>query len=268
MEWASEDMPHRFTVEGDEVVVGLIARRAANCKVTNMDLGINGKIALVTASSAGMGRNIAHALAAEGVNVVLFARSAEKLAGGRRRDRAEAWREGARRRRETCSCGRDVERLASALQTRIRRPRHPRAQYRPRAESAARHAGRIGRGAAGTRPTRTSCGAPSRSPTTSCPLMLERGWGRIIAITSASVKEPMPHHSLSTVFRAGVTAYMKHLANEVGAQRHHGELRRAGADRHLAPHAAAPPTARRRPKRARSSRRWAGWARRRRSAGS
>ena len=26
----------------------------------------------------------------------------------------------------------------------------------------------------------------------------------------------MPHHALSTVFRAGVTAYMKHLANEVG----------------------------------------------------
>ena len=27
----------------------------------------------------------------------------------------------------------------------------------------------------------------------------------------------MPHHSLSTVFRAGVTAYVKHLANELGA---------------------------------------------------
>ena len=50
------------------------------------------------------------------------------------------------------------------------------------------------------------------------PLMLGRGWGRIVAITSASVKEPMPHHSLSTVFRAGVMAYMKHLANEVGPQ--------------------------------------------------
>ena len=48
------------------------------------------------------------------------------------------------------------------------------------------------------------------------PMMLERGWGRVIAITSSSVKQPMPHHSLSTVFRAGVTAYMKHLANEVG----------------------------------------------------
>ena len=44
-----------------------------------MDLGIRGKTALVTASSAGMGRNIAHALAAEGVNLVLFARSADTL---------------------------------------------------------------------------------------------------------------------------------------------------------------------------------------------
>src|SRR5689334_4899433 len=44
-----------------------------------MNLGIADKTALVTASSAGMGRNIAHALAAEGVNVVLFARTASKL---------------------------------------------------------------------------------------------------------------------------------------------------------------------------------------------
>jgi 3-oxoacyl-[acyl-carrier protein] reductase len=50
------------------------------------------------------------------------------------------------------------------------------------------------------------------------PLMSERNWGRIIAITSASVKEPMAEHALSTVFRAGVTAYMKGLANEVGSR--------------------------------------------------
>ena len=33
-----------------------------------MDLGIKDKVALVTASSGGMGRNIAHALAAEGAH--------------------------------------------------------------------------------------------------------------------------------------------------------------------------------------------------------
>ena len=44
-----------------------------------MDLGIKGKLALVTASSGGMGRNIAHMLAGEGANVVLFSRSEDKL---------------------------------------------------------------------------------------------------------------------------------------------------------------------------------------------
>ena len=44
-----------------------------------MDLGIAGKVALVTASSGGLGRNIAHAFAAEGSDIVLFARSAQKL---------------------------------------------------------------------------------------------------------------------------------------------------------------------------------------------
>ncbi len=34
------------------------------------------------------------------------------------------------------------------------------------------------------------------------PQMLKKQWGRVIAITSASVKQPMPHHSLSTVFFA------------------------------------------------------------------
>ena len=44
-----------------------------------MELGIKGKVALVTASSAGMGRNIALTLAAEGANIVLFARSVDAL---------------------------------------------------------------------------------------------------------------------------------------------------------------------------------------------
>jgi 3-oxoacyl-[acyl-carrier protein] reductase len=46
--------------------------------------------------------------------------------------------------------------------------------------------------------------------------MRQREWGRIVAITSASAKQPMAKHTLSTVFRAGVSAYMKSLANELG----------------------------------------------------
>jgi 3-oxoacyl-[acyl-carrier protein] reductase len=48
------------------------------------------------------------------------------------------------------------------------------------------------------------------------PQMVERRWGRIVAITAATVKQPLPNHALSTVFRAGVQAALKHLAAEVG----------------------------------------------------
>src|SRR5882672_7122879 len=44
-----------------------------------MDLGINGKVALVAAASKGLGRAIATALAAEGARVVICARRAEPL---------------------------------------------------------------------------------------------------------------------------------------------------------------------------------------------
>ncbi|KWF32814.1 hypothetical protein WL88_26115 [Burkholderia diffusa] len=46
-------------------------------------------------------------------------------------------------------------------------------------------------------------------------LVTRSGWGRVIAITSASVKQPMPRHAISTIFRAGVHAALKHLAMEV-----------------------------------------------------
>jgi 3-oxoacyl-[acyl-carrier protein] reductase len=181
-----------------------------------MDLGIKGKTALVTASSAGMGRNIAHALAAEGVNVVLFARSADKL-----RDVAQdiVRTHGVKALAVPGDMlvRADVERLTAALQSECecgcpdivilntgRAPNPLRATLDESEEQRWHEA------------YQNQLWAAIQVANNVVPRMLARGWGRIIAITSASVKEPMPHHSLSTVFRAGVTAYMKHLANEVG----------------------------------------------------
>ncbi len=50
------------------------------------------------------------------------------------------------------------------------------------------------------------------------PLLLDKGWGRVVAITSASVKQPMARHAISTIFRAGVQAALKHLANETASR--------------------------------------------------
>jgi 3-oxoacyl-[acyl-carrier protein] reductase len=50
------------------------------------------------------------------------------------------------------------------------------------------------------------------------PILAERGWGRIVAITSASVKQPMARHAISSIFRAGVHAALKHLSNELAGR--------------------------------------------------
>ena len=47
------------------------------------------------------------------------------------------------------------------------------------------------------------------------PAMRERGWGRVVAITSTSVREPIGHLSLSNTARAGVTGFLKTLATEI-----------------------------------------------------
>ncbi len=47
------------------------------------------------------------------------------------------------------------------------------------------------------------------------PPMQERGWGRVVAITSLSVRQPMEQLILSNTARAGATAFLKTLAREV-----------------------------------------------------
>jgi 3-oxoacyl-[acyl-carrier protein] reductase len=49
------------------------------------------------------------------------------------------------------------------------------------------------------------------------PSMQERRWGRVVAITSLSVRQPMPNLILSNTARAGVTGFLKTLALEVAA---------------------------------------------------
>ncbi|MEY2431997.1 MAG: 3-oxoacyl-[acyl-carrier protein] reductase [Acidimicrobiaceae bacterium] len=49
------------------------------------------------------------------------------------------------------------------------------------------------------------------------PPMQERGWGRVVAITSISVRQPIDTLILSNTARAGATAFLKTLALEVAA---------------------------------------------------
>ena len=47
------------------------------------------------------------------------------------------------------------------------------------------------------------------------PAMQQRGWGRVVAITSLSVRQPMANLILSNTARAGATGFLKTLAREV-----------------------------------------------------
>lgn len=49
------------------------------------------------------------------------------------------------------------------------------------------------------------------------PDMQERRWGRIVAITSIAVRQPIPNLVLSNTARAGATGFLKTLAREVAA---------------------------------------------------
>ena len=182
-----------------------------------MNLGIAGKVAIVTASSSGLGDAIARGLAAEGAHLVLFARSGDRL----RANAAEIERRylvravpvvGDMRVRE------DVAKLVATVKQEFGGPdilvlNTGRPPLPPRDKALDETDDTRWEDA-----YRTQLWAAVLCVRAITPLLIERGWGRVIAITSASVKQPMPKHTLSTVFRAGVTGMLKHLSNEVAAK--------------------------------------------------
>lgn len=179
-----------------------------------MDLGLSGKTALVTASSGGIGMNVAKALAQEGANVVLFARSADKL------DKVAESIEAEYRVKALPVVGSmleqaDNDRLFNLIDAAFGRldiavlntgrPPNP---LRPTVEETER--------SRWDQSYETLLASVVETARRAHPLMARNNWGRIIAITSASVHAPMPHHALSSVFRAGVEVYMRHLSCELG----------------------------------------------------
>ena len=180
-----------------------------------MDYGIAGKVALVTASSSGLGKAAAHALAAEGANVVLFARTAEMLrataAEIEKLHKVRALAVPGDMRSEA-----DIERLIAAVKQAYGAPDifvlntgRPPLTLRKVLDETEQERWEDA--------YRTQLWGGIMVTQKVVPLMLKRGWGRVIAITSASVKQPTPRKGLSTIFKIGINAYMKHLANEIAS---------------------------------------------------
>ena len=115
-----------------------------------MDLGLEGRTAIVCGASEGIGLGIAEALAGEGANVVMFARRPEPL-------QREAERLGAVAVAGDVTDADAVARLVETAAETLRRDRHPRQQLgRSAADASARPDARAGGGA-----PCSSCSCPS-----------------------------------------------------------------------------------------------------------
>jgi 3-oxoacyl-[acyl-carrier protein] reductase len=171
-----------------------------------MDLGIKGKRALVCASSKGLGRGCAEALAEAGVDLVMNARGAEALAETAARLRDAHGVEVTEVAADITSDAGRAEVLAAAgtldiLVTNAGGP--PPGMWHDWERDdfvAALDANML---------------TPIALMKALLPGMVERGWGRVVNITSQSVKSPIPVLGLSNAARAGLTGYVAGTARQV-----------------------------------------------------
>jgi 3-oxoacyl-[acyl-carrier protein] reductase len=173
-----------------------------------VNLGLDGKVALVCGASRGLGRAIAEELVAEGASVAVCSRDPESIAAA------------------AGELGSEVLAVAGDLAV----PGEPTRVV----EAAVERFGRLdvlvantGGPPAGThdtlslddwdRATALLLRSTVELAAAALPGMKERGWGRILVVTSVAVRQPVDNLILSNSLRAGVTGYAKTLAREVAA---------------------------------------------------
>lgn len=171
-----------------------------------MDLGISGKTAIVCASSKGLGLGCAEALAEAGVNLVMNARSEGPLMEAAQEIKARF--------------GVNVEAVAGDITS---------ATGQAAVVEAAGKADILVNNAGGPPPGMWSDWSrddfiaaldanmltPVALMQATLPKMMEKGWGRVVNITSQSVKAPIPVLGLSNSARAGLTGFVAGTARQV-----------------------------------------------------
>ena len=176
-----------------------------------MDLGIKGKWALVCASSKGLGRGCAQALAAEGVNLVITARGAEALQATAAALRAS-------------NPAVEVRAVAGDITT---------PEGRAAALAACPQVDILINNAGGPPPgdfrdwgrdawikaLDANMLTPIELIRATVDAMAERGFGRVVNITSGAVKAPIDILGLSNGARSGLTGFVAGLARSSIAAR-------------------------------------------------
>ena len=176
-----------------------------------METGLKGRVAIVAASSQGIGLATAQAFAAEGCRVAMCARNAQKLEAARESLRGQY----------------GVEVLSEAFDV-------------TEADRVRGFVRAVGEKFGGVDICVTNAGGPPAKGFLAAtveewrkaidanflstvyfareviPYMQRKKWGRIITLTSISTKQPVPDLVLSNAVRAAVVGLVKSLANEFG----------------------------------------------------
>jgi 3-oxoacyl-[acyl-carrier protein] reductase len=170
-----------------------------------MDLGLQGRSAIVLGASQGMGLAIAEALRTEGANVAMFARRADVV-------EREAARIGALAVPGDLTDATDLERLVATT-----------VDVFGGIDILVLNGGGPPPGAATTVDAASVVAAVElllvphvRLVGLCLPYLRTSGRGRIVAIESTSVKEPIANLALSNAVRPGVVGWLKTLAREIG----------------------------------------------------
>ena len=180
-----------------------------------MDLGLRGRTAIVAASSKGLGRAVAQALAAESANVVMCSRDQSAIDAAAEEVQRAAASAGAQvlGLRADVTDQTDLERVVSAC---VERFGGPDVLYN-----------NAGGPKPGTFETLSDADwlqavdlnlmSAIRLTRLCLPHMRRKRWGRIITGTSSSVKQPIANLMLSNSIRSATTAWAKTLADQVAA---------------------------------------------------
>jgi len=175
-----------------------------------MNLGLEGKVALVAAASRGLGRAIAEELSAEGASVVICARGEDEL----EKTRAAI---AAKTSVPVVAVKADVSKADD-----VNAVIHKALDVFQRIDIVVTNAGGPPAGpfeSHGAEAWESAFRLTLESVVNLCrgvlPGMKERRWGRILNVTSIAVKQPVDNLMLSNSLRAAVTGFARTLANEV-----------------------------------------------------
>jgi 3-oxoacyl-[acyl-carrier protein] reductase len=178
-----------------------------------MDLGLQGRVALVMGASRGIGRGIATALAREGASVAIASRTEEKLQEAAAAIEKPATEAGGQVTTFVADTG-DLDRLA-ALPGEVESALGP-------VEILVANTGGPPYGGALDHDLpeweaayRELVLAPRVLAEAVLPGMRERGWGRIVNVGSSTTIEPNPALNLSNSHRMAAVGFLKTLSREV-----------------------------------------------------